>query len=234
METNLIKVKHFISNKEFIVDSNDANNANDFVNRINGHEISTNSKLIELLNDIPANYNIIDSGAHIGDTGLFLAKELQGNNKNNKIIMIDPDKDKVDFIKNTVKYNKLENYVEVYNYGLSDAESYKALNKNTHPGAWFIEDGNDFKVKPLDNIIDNDKPIYLIKLDVEGYELKALKGAKNLIYKYKPLLLIEEMEHQLKRYNCDLNKLHEYLNKNNYFKVVKLEGTSDCLYKYKS
>jgi len=170
-------------------------------------------------------------GAHIGDTGLFLAKELQDNNKNNKIIMIDPDKDKINFIKNTVKSNKLENYVEVYNYGLSDNESYKALNKTMHPGGWFIQDGNDFEVKPLDNIIDNDKPIYLIKLDVEGYELKALKGAKNIINKYKPLLLIEEVESQLKRYNCNLNELHEYLNKNNYFEVIKLDG--DCLYKYK-
>ena len=230
IKNNSIKVEHFLTKKQFTVKLNDIQNANDFIRRISNHERKTNTKLIELLNNIPERYNIIDSGAHVGDTGIFLSKELKDNNKENKIIMIEPDINKINFIKNTVKINKLENYVEIYNYGLDNKESYKALNKTTHSGGWFIKNGNDFKVKPLDDIIDIHKPIYLIKLDVEGYELNALKGAKNIINKYKPLLLIEEVEYQLNRYNCNINKLHEYLNKINYYKILKLDG--DCLYKH--
>ena len=33
-------------------------------------------------------------------------------------------------------------------------------------------------------------PIDLIKLDVEGYEMEVLKGAKNILKKYKPIIAI--------------------------------------------
>lgn len=43
----------------------------------------------------------------------------------------------------------------------------------------------------------------LIQLDVEGYELKALKGSVETIKKYKPVLCIEFCEKWLNRYeNC--------------------------------
>jgi hypothetical protein len=38
-------------------------------------------------------------------------------------------------------------------------------------------------------------------LDVEGYELKALKGAVNTIEKYKPTICVELCEKWLNRYN---------------------------------
>lgn len=41
----------------------------------------------------------------------------------------------------------------------------------------------------------------LLQLDVEGFELKALKGAINTIIKYKPVLCIELCEKWLNRYN---------------------------------
>jgi FkbM family methyltransferase len=41
----------------------------------------------------------------------------------------------------------------------------------------------------------------LLQLDVEGFELKALKGAVNTINKYKPVICIEVCEGWLNRYN---------------------------------
>jgi hypothetical protein len=35
------------------------------------------------------------------------------------------------------------------------------------------------------------KPIHFIKIDIEGYEFKALVGAKDLIQKCKPIILME-------------------------------------------
>src|SRR5690606_24065443 len=36
-----------------------------------------------------------------------------------------------------------------------------------------------------------ENPVHDMKIDVDGYELKVLKGAKNIILKHKPKILIE-------------------------------------------
>jgi FkbM family methyltransferase len=43
----------------------------------------------------------------------------------------------------------------------------------------------------LDNIIPLDVPIHFIKIDVEGVELKVLRGAEKIIRKHKPTILFE-------------------------------------------
>ena len=56
----------------------------DFKNRFISHEPYTNIKLKELLEDLPNNSYIIDAGAHVGDTGLYLAKILDNKYKKKK------------------------------------------------------------------------------------------------------------------------------------------------------
>ncbi|MCC5637250.1 FkbM family methyltransferase [Nostoc sp. CHAB 5844] len=41
------------------------------------------------------------------------------------------------------------------------------------------------------NSLQNSKPIDLIKLDVEGYELAVIRGCKNLIQAYHPVIILE-------------------------------------------
>ena len=59
----------------------------------------------------------------------------------------------------------------------------------------------------------------LIQLDVEGYEVDAILGAKNTIEKYKPVLCIEFCDKWLKRYNNNVSKLSQLLKKLNYKEV---------------
>ena len=53
------------------------------------------------------------------------------------------------------------------------------------------------KIKRLDDLIKikkinfNNKKVDFIKIDVEGYELDIIKGAKNFLKKHKPIILIE-------------------------------------------
>jgi FkbM family methyltransferase len=46
-------------------------------------------------------------------------------------------------------------------------------------------------VKTLDEVIDGNQKIDLIKIDVEGAEFGVLKGAKNTIIKNKPIIIFE-------------------------------------------
>jgi FkbM family methyltransferase len=59
----------------------------------------------------------------------------------------------------------------------------------------------------------------LIQLDIEGYEYKALLGAKNTIQKYKPVLCIEFCEKWLNRYDDDSEKVILLLNNLGYTQV---------------
>ena len=49
----------------------------------------------------------------------------------------------------------------------------------------------EISIKKLDDVIPHNRQVSLIHLDVEGYEEKVLKGASDLIEKYKPLVILE-------------------------------------------
>lgn len=60
---------------------------------------------------------------------------------------------------------------------------------NTHIAG---EETFDCEVVALDNLYNNELPnLSFIKIDIEGAELFALKGAKNILRKYRPVILIE-------------------------------------------
>jgi len=75
-----------------------------------------------------------------------------------------------------------------FNTGLGESKS----TKMTKPGVGRIKNTGILQVniKTLDSF--NLKQIDFIKLDVEGYEEKILRGGINTIQKYKPTLVIEQ------------------------------------------
>jgi FkbM family methyltransferase len=164
----------------------------DFKDRFISHEPYTNIKLKELLEDLPNNSHIIDAGAHVGDTGLYLAKILDEKykEKNIKVIMIEPDKTKINFINNMAKLNNLNNIV-TKNIGISDKKGKAKIDKTTHPGGWKIIENNkngNIIIDTLDNICNN-LNISLIHLDVEGMEYKCLLGSKNILKNTKYVMI---------------------------------------------
>jgi FkbM family methyltransferase len=44
---------------------------------------------------------------------------------------------------------------------------------------------------PVDLIVPMDSPVHLIKVDVEGWEMKALRGAERIIDRWKPQIVVE-------------------------------------------
>jgi len=58
-----------------------------------------------------------------------------------------------------------------------------------------------------------EKKISLIKIDVEGHELAALRGAKELIKKNKPIVLFEQLSSE---FSNGTSKVLEYLKELDY------------------
>lgn len=49
----------------------------------------------------------------------------------------------------------------------------------------------EVRVDRLDHVLTGDLPVKLVKIDVEGAELQVLKGAVNLLSRWKPVVLFE-------------------------------------------
>ena len=166
----------------------------DLMDRYANHEPDTNKYILKILENIPDDSTILEAGAHVGDTTFMMATYLKKLGKGTMIRAFEPDPDKCEYLELVKKLNRLTN-VEVINAGLSDTLSTGSLDKTLHSGAWFVKEGNDFNMTTIDSLL-HDRSVSFIKLDVEGYEHKAIKGGLNTIQLHKPLLCVERLEEE--------------------------------------
>jgi FkbM family methyltransferase len=71
----------------------------------------------------------------------------------------------------------------------------------------------------------------LIHLDIEGYELYALKGGRQTILKYKPLIAIEFYEQHAARYQYNLEEIESFIFSLGYEFLTQYD--TDRMYQFK-
>lgn len=129
------------------------------------------------------NETIVDLGAYDGDTiREFLAVT---DSSYNKIIAFEPDEK--NFRKLKTKCGTLQN-TEFYNIGAWDKKETLFFRKKKGRNSHQADDGIPVMFDSVDNIVN--ERVTLIKMDIEGAELKALDGATETIKKYLPKLYI--------------------------------------------
>lgn len=190
-----------------------------FCKKFTANEPYTNMEMKNLLSNLNTGSYIVDVGAHVGDTGLYLALHLQKYHadKSIDVIMIEPDETKVDFIEKMIAHNKLTNCV-VFNCGVSDKECTGSLAINKEfPGATTVVEDNSSEI-PIGMIDDlcKDVNISLMHIDVEGMEYKCLAGSKEVL-KNVQYIVIELND------ICDRQKERDFLRENN-FKQIENEN----------
>jgi FkbM family methyltransferase len=127
----------------------------------------------------------VDAGVYDG----LSSKEFitQVKNKFRKILLFEPNKDLTSTIENYLPL-KSDSRIQLENYGLYDSEQIFKFDPNGASGK-ICESGQvTIETKLLDQYIDSE--ITFIKMDIEGAELNALHGAKQIIENYKPKLAI--------------------------------------------
>lgn len=139
------------------------------------------------------NEKFVDCGASIGESTYGLLSTTKGNLGHSW--MIEPDKFNITTLRkfiNKYKNSSIYKKISLHQYALGDSEN-KApfIHMGGHGGS--ICSSPDIKseyvdIMPIDKIID-DLPTF-IKMDIEGYELPALKGAKKSISEAYPKLAV--------------------------------------------
>ncbi len=95
----------------------------------------------------------------------------------------------------TIKLNNLEK-VSPIQKGIGEENCFVNFS-SLGMSSCVAEEGNEkMELIPIDDFVtEHDLSIGLIKMDLEGYEFEALKGAKKTIEKFKPVLLISIYHH---------------------------------------
>lgn len=110
-----------------------------------------------------------------------------------------------------------------FNCGLSDRPGYITLTRGDNKGATFgIEAEEGESVVPLDMYEMPD--LDFLKLDIEGMELRAIRGAKETILRCKPTILVEVNEFALNRNQTTGKELISEIENLGYFKKKVYES----------
>lgn len=125
---------------------------------------------------------VIDGGAFIGDhTYCYGQRALNGT-----VYAFEPNK--AAYVCLAKNVSSMPN-VKPFNCGLGSSESWASMNLNSNAGASHLSGGKGVKIITIDSL--NLSKLNLIKLDIEGYELEALKGAEATIARCRPWLVLE-------------------------------------------
>ncbi|MCQ2026279.1 FkbM family methyltransferase [Clostridium butyricum] len=130
----------------------------------------------------------IDGGAYIGDTLESYLKEFRGTYK--KIYCFEPEKEQFERLNQYIKTIGRNSNIKALPFGLSNKGKIVGF-QNSGTSSRISDESNpavSIKTVRLDEIIK--EKVTFIKMDIEGEELNALKGAKEIICKYKPKLAI--------------------------------------------
>ena len=146
----------------------------------------------------------VDCGAYTGDTASIFINELKkrGVDAPAKIVCFEPDED--NFRK--LVERKIPNSV-CLKKGASDKTKTVRFSQKGTSASMVADDGDTvIETDTIDNVLNGGKAT-LIKMDIEGAELSALKGAAETIKRYKPALAI-----CIYHKKSDLYEIPEYIN----------------------
>ena len=139
--------------------------------------------------------SIIHAGAYFGDFIPALSKNCKDT-----VFAFEPNSENYECASMTCNLNNCTNVILRRN-ALGDCKA--KVNLKIKHGSKSIgglskivsiadKDTEEVLQVTIDDTIPHTRPISILHLDLEGHELSALKGAKNIIKKWKPILIIED------------------------------------------
>lgn len=166
---------------------------------------------------------VLDIGAHMGNHSIFFSKIL-----NKKVYAFEPQLDIYNCLCKNIQLNQVSPLVTPKNIALSAKEEIlnvvKKYDNMCGSTQWWY---NNRKSKytqqiqsiPLDLLFK--RRIDFIKIDVEGMEMEVLKGARNIIQQYCPVIMIEVTDIDGEGHFPNKEKFDSWVKRYNYEKIGK-------------
>ncbi|WP_246040458.1 FkbM family methyltransferase [Roseovarius arcticus] len=135
--------------------------------------------------------HIIDIGANVGNHAMFFATRMGAA----RVVVVEPNPLALAPLMANILLNKLESVIDMrfLGVGLSDASGdgfgMKRHDRNLGATKMFAGKGN-LQVHAGDDLLRDETPD-LIKIDVEGMEMRVLSGLNKMISSHRPVILIE-------------------------------------------
>ncbi|PVA08840.1 FkbM family methyltransferase [Pelagivirga sediminicola] len=144
-----------------------------------------------LAGHVKSGAHVIDIGSNVGNHALFFATRMQAA----RVVVVEPNPLAMAPLMANVLLNRLEGVIDLglLGVGLSDRSEggygMKRHDRNLGATKMFAGKG-DFQVHAGDDLLEGETPD-LIKIDVEGMEIKVLSGLEKTISAHRPVMLIE-------------------------------------------
>lgn len=189
---------------------------------------------------VPDGGVFVDVGAHIG---YYTLKGAMKAGPNGKVVSVEPNPLTLKVLRRNLQSNSFQNII-LKEVAVSDRETtldlYSVREVNT--GMSSISKANAgkseskldvFKVpaRPLDAILSEVgvTRVDVVKLDIEGAEALALRGAVGTLKRFRPVLLLEWDDPQLRQLGSSTNELAKYLNELGYREGRSFDGNKEWL-----
>lgn len=166
---------------------------------------------------------LLDVGANIGEYSVFAAKRLTKG----KVVAFEPVPALRQILDENIEMNQFSNVI-VKPYGLSDAVGsfpiyFVGENENEGQATFFPgEIQNQRSVNAELKKLDDEwgqlslSRLDFIKMDIEGSELRALLGARNVITRFRPFIMLEISEVTYRSAGYSLKDVSDYFKAINY------------------
>lgn len=163
---------------------------------------------------------ILDIGAHIGLTAVLFGQKVSDTGR---VYSFEPTPVSFKVLKETIRINKLENIITPVN---------RPVTESTGKVQFFISDtavdvanslvayedgkklhGIELNGTSVDDFVNGEKlkKVNFIKIDAEGAELKVLKGAKETLISFKPLVILALHPIAIAANGDSLHNIYEYI-----------------------
>jgi FkbM family methyltransferase len=170
---------------------------------------------------LEADKDAINVGANVGIFTILLADLI---NKDRKVLAVEPTPHAFGYLVNNLKRNNLYDKTILYNGVCSDSRGDFILNtiegkeEFSSLGESYMNNmhGNLIQIKvegeTIDNLVDsvNLNPGIML-IDVEGAEMKVLKGAYSILKKHKPIVISELVDDFLMKQGSSSKEVIDFL-----------------------
>ena len=164
---------------------------------------------------------VIDVGSHIGNHSIFFSKILGC-----KVFSFEPQPKIYKSLCKNIQINHVAHLVTPRNIAISankkDLHVIKRYDNMCGSTQWWYNDKEDKETQkiqsfPLDSLFK--RRVDFIKIDVEGMEMEVLSGARNLIQRDYPIIMIEITDIDGKGHFPNKKKFENWIRRFNYERI---------------